>query len=265
MNTSDFSLTGKVAVVTGAASGIGKATVERFSEAGATVVLVDVADATPLAAATGGHFIRADVTCASDMKSVADMAAGVGGGAIHILVNNAGVAEIGGPILQAADPSYQRAWDVNFMGAVRGIREVGSRMSRGGSIVNVASMAGRQGFPTYGSYSASKAALINLTMTAAVEMGEAGIRVNCICPSTVDTPMNDTPDAAAELAVIRVITPLARICRPGEAAALIHFLAADDCSFITGQAINLCGGVSAGFSPAMIVALAGADAAEPGH
>ncbi len=109
-------------------------------------------------------------------------------------------------------------------------------------------------------YPTSKGAILNLTRTMAGNHGPDGIRVNCICPSTVDTPMMDDPAAAAEGAMMATATPLGRICKPNEVAALIHFLVADDCAFVSGQAVLIDGGVTAGFSPALIETLATAGA-----
>lgn len=257
-----FRLDGKCAVVTGAASGIGAATANRLAAAGARVSTLDLTPTGALAARAGGIGIEVDV---SDERAMADAiaraAAAMGG--LDIMVNNAGIGD-GEPLLEGQGTLlYERMFRVNTLGVVIGTRHAAAIMAsqgRGGAIVNTASLAGTFGFPTYGAYSASKGAVVSFTRVAATELGPLGIRVNCICPSTVDTPMMDDPAAAAEGAMMATATPLGRICRPDEVAALIHFLVADDCAFVSGQAVLIDGAVTAGFSPALIETLATAGA-----
>jgi 3alpha(or 20beta)-hydroxysteroid dehydrogenase len=252
-----FELTGKVAVVTGAASGIGRAVAERFTAAGATVVLADVADAAPLAAELGGSYVRTDVSREEEVAGLMEAAARLRGG-IDVCVNNAGITVGETPLAETTREELQRAIDVNVLGVLFGLKHAPRYMS-GGAIVNTASLAAVVGFPTYASYGASKAAIVSLTRTAAIELGGSGIRVNCICPSSVDTPML-AAQASGELeaSVTAAAAPLGRIVDPAEAAALIHFLAADDCPVISGQAINIDGGVTAGISVGVLTALAAA-------
>jgi NAD(P)-dependent dehydrogenase (short-subunit alcohol dehydrogenase family) len=133
-------------------------------------------------------------------------------------------------------------------------------MSQGGAIINTASVAGVQGAVTYGAYSASKAAIINITQTAALELAPMGIRVNCVCPGTVNTPMVYQPGAEAELAIAHKIMPLGRLCEPEEVAALFHFLASDDAAFISGQAICIDGAMTAGLGFGILTPLLSAGA-----
>jgi 3alpha(or 20beta)-hydroxysteroid dehydrogenase len=135
---------------------------------------------------------------------------------------------------------------VNTMSVVFGIKHAIPHMSSGGSIVNTASVAGVQGVLTYGAYSASKAAIVSVTRTAALEVAPRGIRVNCVCPGTVNTPMAYQEGLEAELALATKIMPLGRLCEPEEVAALFHFLASDESAFISGQAICIDGGMTAG-------------------
>jgi NAD(P)-dependent dehydrogenase (short-subunit alcohol dehydrogenase family) len=251
-----FELTGKVAVVTGAASGIGRAVAERFTAAGATVVLADLADATELAASLGGRYVRTDVAREQEVEALMASAAEIRG-SIDVCVNNAGITVDETPLPETTRDELQRAIDVNVAGVLFGLKHAPGHMTTGGAIVNTASLAALVGFPAYGSYAASKAAIVSLTRTAAIELGEAGIRVNCICPSSVDTPMLAAqPAGELEAAATARAAPLATIISPEQAAALIHFLAADDCPVISGQAINIDGGISAGISVGMLTALA---------
>jgi 3alpha(or 20beta)-hydroxysteroid dehydrogenase len=253
-----FDLTGKVAVITGAASGIGRATAERFAAAGATVVLADVADAAPLAAELGGSYVRTDVSREDDVASLMVTAAEAQG-AIDVCVNNAGITVTETAIHETTREELQRAFDVNAVGVFHGLKHAPGYMTEGGAIVNTASLAAVVGFPTYAAYAVSKAAIVSLTRTAAIELGPLGIRVNCICPSSVDTPMlAGQENGELEAAIARQAAPLGAIVAPEHIAALMHFLAADDCPLVSGQAINVDGGLTAGISSGVIETLAAA-------
>jgi 3alpha(or 20beta)-hydroxysteroid dehydrogenase len=249
-------LTGKVAVITGAASGIGRATAERLAAAGASVVLADISDASELASDLRGRYVRTDVSCEDHVAGLMSAAAEIRG-AIDICVNNAGVTVAETPIATTGRDQLQRALDVNTMGAFLGLKHAPPHMPDGGAIVNTASLAAVIGFPTYAAYAASKAAILSLTMTAAIELGPLGIRVNAVCPSSVDTPMLRAQETGElEAAIARRAAPLGRIIEPEHVAALIHFLAADDCPVLTGQALNIDAGVTAGISIGVIESVA---------
>ncbi|MBI5115541.1 SDR family oxidoreductase [Candidatus Poribacteria bacterium] len=251
-----FSLKGKVAVVTGAASGIGLATAKRFVVAGANVVMADIADATALAKEVGGLFIKTDVTSEGQVKALMDETARKYG-RIDIVINNAGGGDGEGPnfiqYLPAKD--FESSYRLNAMSVVFGIKHSVDHMVNGGSIVSTASLAGVQGAPTYGPYVASKSAVVGITRTAALELAARNIRVNCVCPGTVDTPMAYTDGGGAELKIAKLMMPLGRLCKAEEVAALFHFLCADDCSFISGQAICIDGGMTAGLSMGLVLPL----------
>ncbi len=251
-----FSLEGKIAVVTGAASGIGLATVKRFAEAGAKVVVADITESSDLAKEIGGLFIKTDVTQEDQVKALMDKTAETYG-RIDIVINNAGGGEGSGPnfipYLPAED--FEAGYKLNLMGVVFGIKHAADHMTDGGSIVNTSSVAGYQGAPTYAPYVASKAAVIGVTRTAAIELAARNIRVNCVCPGTVDTPMAYGDEAKAELKIATMMMPLGRLCKPEEVAALFHFLVADDCSFVSGQAICIDGGMTAGISMGLVLPL----------
>ena len=251
-----FSLKGKIAVVTGGASGIGLATVKRFAEAGAKVAVADITDASELAKEVGGLFIKTDVTQEEQVKALMDKTAETHG-RIDIVINNAGGGEGSGPNLIPYLPAedYETGYRLNLMGVVFGIKHAADHMTEGGSIVNTSSVAGYQGAPTYAPYVASKAAVIGVTRTAAIELAARNIRVNCVCPGTVDTPMAYSDEGQAELKIATMMMPLGRLCKPEEVAALFHFLAADDCSFISGQAICIDGGMTAGISMGLVLPL----------
>ncbi len=245
-----FSLTGKVALVTGGASGIGKATCRRFAAAGAEVVVADVQDGSAVAAETGGRYVRADVSDESQVKALVQAAAEARG-RIDICVNNAGVfAEA--DIVDTSVELMERMFRVNTLGVFFGMKHAVAHMPPGGAIVNTASIAAVVGAPGIVAYATAKTAVLALTRVAALEFGPKGIRVNCICPASVDTPMLAAQDNAADEAAVSALTaPLGRIIEPEEVAALIHFLAADDCPIISGQAVIIDGGAQAGFSEAL--------------
>jgi 3alpha(or 20beta)-hydroxysteroid dehydrogenase len=240
-----FSLDGQVAVVTGGASGIGLQTVKRFLQAGAKVVMADMHDASALAEELGATFVQTNVTDEKQVRNALQTAL-ENYGRLDILVNNAGVFADYKSIAESETKQFEFCMNVNVYGVFYGIKQATELMNDGGSIINTSSAAGLVGAIKLSSYAASKHAVIGLSKTAALELAHKKIRVNCICPTTVNTPMAHTEGGEHLLEAEKVANPLGRICEPGEAAALIHFLAARDCGFINGQAISLDGGASAG-------------------
>ncbi len=237
-----FSLDGKVAVITGGAGGIGQATVRRFTSAGARVVIADVNDAQALADEVAGLFVQTDVSDEAQVEALMNAAASAHG-RIDVVINNAGIPVGGAVIADVAADDVRRSFGTNALGAVYGIKHAVPHMQEGGAIINTASLAGLQGMYGSGSYVAAKFAVVGVTKTAALELAGRGIRVNCVCPGNIDTPMGASPEFAA---VTNAMTPLGRPGRPEEVAALFHFLASDDCPYITGQAISIDGGMTAG-------------------
>ena len=237
-----FSLKRKIAIVTGGGSGIGLATARRFAAAGAKVVIANRSDAGALAEGFGAAYLPVDVADESQVKAlVAEVIRRHG--RIDILVNSAGLIDDMLPITEMSAQAMRRHFDVNCMGVWSTMRHAAPHMA-GGSIINVSSVAALLGVATYAAYSASKAAVVSLTQTAAVELADKGIRVNCVCPGSIDTPMlRQQANADIEIGFIEKAAAAGRIGRPEEVAALIHFLAADDCRYITGQAIMIDGGL----------------------
>jgi 3alpha(or 20beta)-hydroxysteroid dehydrogenase len=250
-----FSLRDKVAVVTGGGSGIGLATARRFITAGARVIIANRSDSSALAATFGASYVRTDVSKEEDvqhlMRSAVDKY-----GRIDVLVNNAGFGQIGPTAADITTQTLNEHLQPNLLGVAYGVKHAVAYMPRGSSIINVSSIAGIVGIPTYGAYVASKFAVIGLTKTAAIELAPQGIRVNCVCPGTIDTPINQKGGADAELELVKALAPLGRIGQPEEVAALIHFLAAPDCGYLTGEAIVVDGGWLAGPSIAVFERLA---------
>lgn len=250
-----FSLKGKVAVITGAGSGLGYATAKRFASAGAIVVMADINEKSEaLAKEMGCDFIKTDVSLESDMKALMEETS-VRHGALDILINNAGII-CPEELLEDANPeTYRKLFDINVIGVVNGIKYGQKYMVDGGVILNTASNSANGDYAGYGPYITSKISVVGLTKVASIELAPRKIRVNCICPNTIDTPMAYADGCETELQVMGIQTPLARMCKPEEAAALYHFLASDDCQYITGEDIYIDGGLKAGPANQMIEAI----------
>jgi len=249
-------LQGKVALVTGAASGIGLACAQRFARDGAAVVGLDRNDVDPgawkIVSAAGGttEFHTADVV---DEAAVRDIVDGVTTRLerIDVLVNAAGIAG-GGPVHMVESSDWDRVIDVNLKGTYLCSKHVLTPMlaQGGGSIVNIASVEGLEGTEGGSAYNASKGGVILLTKNMAIDYGRRGIRVNAICPGFIDTPLLrsvfDGEGMAEFLAKITDSHQLGRLGRPEEIASAASFLAGDDASFITGHSLVVDGGFSAG-------------------
>lgn len=190
-----FSLAGKVAVITGGGSGIGKATAERFVAAGAKVVLADLSDTSDLAEELGGIAVQTNVSDGDSVRS-ALQAAIDSFGKLDILVNNAGIATGYRDLAETDIVDFDRCYQVNTLGVVHGLKHANELMSDGGAIINLASLAATRGVMSISPYVASKHAVVGLTKTAALEFAPH-IRVNCICPTTVRTPMAYADDGEA--------------------------------------------------------------------
>ena len=241
-----FELTGQTAIVTGAATGIGEVIAQRLANAGANVVIADIdqnaAAAAALRIGKNAHAIALDV---ADPKSVARAVAEVieRTQSIEIVVNNAGLAGVAAPIWEQTDEDWHRVMAVNITGPFYLCRAVLPHMrSRGyGRIVNVASIAGKEGNPNMVAYSASKAAVIGLTKSIAKEVASEGICVNAVSPAVIRTKILDQLTEAQVAYMVERI-PMKRTGEPEEVAAVVHFLASRDCSFVTGQCYDVSGG-----------------------
>ncbi len=241
-----FDLTGQTAVVTGAATGIGEAIARRLAGAGARVAVADVDSdgAAKVAESIGGEAFAVGIDI-TDPESVARAVAEVlrRAGRIDVWVNNAGVAGKAAPVWEQSDEDWQRVIAINLTGTFYCCRAVIPHMrQRGyGRIVNVASVAGKEGNPNMSAYSASKAGVIALTKSIAKEVALEGICVNSVAPAVVKTRILDelTPE---QIAYMTSKIPMRRTGTPEEIAAVVHFLASPDCSFVTGQCYDASGG-----------------------
>ena len=242
----------KVAVITGAASGIGRATAIRFAGEGAAVVIADLNREGGDAAVrdckeNGGNavFQLTDVTSEENIKGAVDRAVKEFG-KLDIIYNNAGLGGAVGPLEKTAAENWDRTFSILLRAVFLGIKYAAPEMRKagGGSIISTASIAGLRGTPGIPAYGAAKAGVISLTKSAAIEFAKDKIRVNCICPGLIATPLtyNRIPggeQAATQL--FKAFQPYPRSGRPEDIAAMALFLASDDSEFVSGQAMVVDG------------------------
>jgi len=241
-----FSLKDKVTVVTGAKQGVGHAISKRFAEAGAKVVMVGRnLPAEEEMSKIDAIFIKTDVSDEGQVIELMDKVKDMHG-KIDVLVNNAAVIIPEADIADVKAEDAKKVFDINYFGYFFCIKHAVKIMPDYSAIINISSNAGVQCFPGYAAYNSTKGAINALTRTAALELAERGIRVNAICPASIDTPMLYLPGCENELAMGKYCWPLGRFCKAEEVAALAHFLAADDCLYITGEDIQIDGGYTAG-------------------
>lgn len=246
---------GKVALVTGAGHGIGRATAQRFADEGAAVAVLDVVGADEAVAALTAGGARAHASSA-DVRDPDAVAAAVREiesdlGPIDVLVNNAGYLRAASAV-DVAWEEWRQTFAVNVDGLLATTKAVlpGMVERGGGAIVNVASVGGLLGVPGLFAYNASKGAVINATRQLAIEWRRAGVRINAVCPGYVPTGFNDpmlegvTDEQLA--AVVDAKVPAGRQADPSEIAAAIAFLASDDASYVCGHPLVVDGGATAG-------------------
>jgi NAD(P)-dependent dehydrogenase (short-subunit alcohol dehydrogenase family) len=252
-------LKGKVALVTGGTSGIGRDTCLLFAKAGAKVVVAGRREAeghetVELIRAAGGDslFAKADVSQASEVEMLVQKTVDKFG-SLDVAFNNAGIEGIWMPITEQSEENWDRTIDINLKGVwlclkyeIRQMRKQGN----GGAIVNMASVAGLMGLAGAATYSASKYGVIGLTKSAALETARSGIRVNVVCPAVIETPMADRAyrDPAVNKFVLG-LHPMGRFGRPEEISEAVLWMSSDRASFMTGQSLVLDGGLLAGPNP----------------
>lgn len=239
-------LEGLVAVITGAGSGIGLATADAMVREGARVAALDVK---PPASRAGLLVVTADVSDQASCDAAVSHASAEFG-AVDILVNNAGIGATG-TVEENGDEEWHRVFDVNVLGMVRMMRAAlpDLRRSSHAAVVNLASIVSTTGLPRRACYGASKGAVLALTMAMACDHVGEGIRVNCVCPGTVDTPwvgrlLAASEDPEAERAALVARQPVGRLGSAEEIAAAIVYLASPDAGYVTGAALAIDGGTS---------------------
>jgi len=227
----------KIALVTGASQGIGLACSHRLSHDGLIVVGIDLYKPDNLGAEFA-NFLTIDV---SNSASCEDAVRAVG--QIDILVNNAGIVGPNMPFWKVSDEDWKRTIDINLTGTFNMMRAVVGQMRerKWGRIVNIASIAGKEGNPNLANYSASKAAVIGLTKSAGKELATDGVLVNAIAPAVISTPINQKTDPKVLEYMIAKI-PMSRVGQPEEVAALVSWLVSEECSFSTGACYDISGG-----------------------
>src|SRR5437867_2660525 len=241
---------GRVVIVTGGASGIGAATARAFAAEGARVVIADVdrERGREVAGATAGVFEAVDVGDGAAVRALVERAVAAFR-RVDVLVSNAFATSVGS-IERFALEAWTRTLEVTLTAAFTGLQAVAPvmRAQVGGAVVNVASISGLGGDRGLAAYNAAKAAVVNLTRTAALELAAAGIRVNAVCPGLIETPalgraLTRLPQGVDTL---RAAVPVGRLGRTDEVARAICFLASDDASYVTGATLVVDGGLTAG-------------------
>ena len=249
-------LSGKVAIITGAASGMGRATAIRFAGEGAKIVIADLNKDGGEAAArdcrengSDAVFQKADVSGEADVKAAVERAVKEFG-RLDVIYNNAGLGGAVGPLENITVENWDKTMAILLRGVFLGIKHSIPAMRKvgGGSIISTASIAGIQGYAGIHPYSAAKAAVINLTRSAATELAKDKIRVNCICPGGINTPLvygNVKGGADSAARFLSKMQPMPREGRPDDIANMALFLASDESEWITGAAMVVDGGYTA--------------------
>jgi NAD(P)-dependent dehydrogenase (short-subunit alcohol dehydrogenase family) len=254
-----FSLRDKVAVVTGGGSGIGAAISTCFAAAGASVYVMDRShdggtDTVRRVRDAGGRaeFVGGDVSSERDCAEAAQRVLGENGGRCDVVVNNAGIGHVG-TLLTTTAEDLERLWAVNVKGVLLMTKAfLPAMIGRGrGSVVNLASIGGVVGIRDRLAYTATKFAVVGITKSAALDHAETGVRFNCICPGRVETPfvqarLREYADPKKAYEEMTATQALKRMARPDEIAAAALYLAADESEFVTGSAMIIDGGWSAG-------------------
>jgi len=242
-----FSLNGKKALVTGASGGIGAAIAKTLHDAGATVAIsgtrVAVLEEVKASIGERVHVLPCNLSSAEDVEKLIPAAEAAMGG-LDILVNNAGITK-DGLAMRMKDEDWQAVIDVNLTATFRLCRAAmrGMMRQRGGRIINITSIVGVTGNPGQANYVASKAGLIGMTKSIAVELASRGITANCIAPGFIATPMTDVLNDKQKEAILGRI-PSGRMGGPGDIAAATLYLASDEAGYVNGQTLHINGGMA---------------------
>lgn len=245
MNLAQRRFAGRTAIVTGAASGIGKEVAWRLVAEGAKVAIWDVSDAIERAAADldGPHVEKIDISSERDVDSGMDRSIAALGGKLDIVVSSAGITGPNTVLRDYPAEDWRRVFDINVNGTFFVNRAAVRAMEKNdyGRIVNIASIAGKEGNPNASAYSASKAAVIGLTKSLGKETAKSGIRVNCVTPAAIKTPLFDQMTQQHIDFMLSKI-PQGRFGTVEEVASMVCWLTSEECSFSTGAVFDLSGG-----------------------
>ena len=246
----------KTAIITGGASGIGEGCVRSFAKAGARVVIADLNEAQGAAIAEElgdqALFHRTDVSNEAEFSGAIDLAL-TRWGRLDTVINNAGVVFPSAPVQETSDEEFDLLVNVNVRGVYLGCKLAYPHLCKTkGSVVNIASMAGVSGQKDHAVYGATKGAVVALTKCTAVDWGEAGVRINAICPCAVRTPameawLETLPDPSQGEMITARIHALGRCAVPSEIGSVAAFLASEDASFVTGCIMPVTGGSECGY------------------
>ena len=238
-----FELSNKNALITGGTSGIGLAVAKRFIAHGASVVISGRRDdGESIANNIGAHFIKTDLTSDQNIQTLFEKALAKLG-KLHIVVNNAGRADLGAPIVKQSLSDFDQLFNLNVRAAYQVLQQAARHLGAGGSIINTSSITAMSGGAGSAAYYASKATLISLTQSAALELASKNIRVNAVSPGLIESEIwgDQMPHDLAEQVV-----PMKRVGQADEVAAVFHFLASDESSYVTGANHLVDGGFCAG-------------------
>ncbi len=248
-----FSLKDKAVFITGGASGIGLGTVQRFLQDGARVFIADIQSAPEDVLDAGAHYMRVDVSD-RDTMIAAFKAAEEAIGKLDVIIHNAGAPGKGVHLTDSDEAVLDRLVALNFYGTYYLLKYGPRHMNDGGSIITTASVAGLQQNEGFFDYSATKAALISMTKTAAVELGLRGIRCNSVAPGPVRTPM--LPPGHVLNTLAKQLSTLGRIAEVDDLVGVYHFLASDESRYVTGHTLVVDGGRLTGYRKAVLARLA---------
>jgi len=252
-STNPFSLKDKAVFITGGASGIGLGTAERFLQEGARVVIADVQPPPPSVLDAGAVFLTVDVTRRENVMDAfksAEQAIGL----LDVIIHNAGMPGKGAHITDSDEAVLDKVVALNFYGTYYVLKYGPRHMRDGGAIITTASVAGLQQNEGFFDYSATKAAVISMTKTAAVELGLRGIRCNAVCPGPVKTPM--LPPGHILNTLAKQLSAVGRIAEVDDLVGVYHFLASDQSRYVTGHTMVVDGGRLTGYRKSVLAMLA---------